>query len=301
VLADGGEDVSDERQRRLVAVAAGGVLDVPGLRDAVQLILSRRHRRIVSSGGDENENGAGERSQVHDLLLFYLVWIGIGLAMACVLYEAAFTVVTKWSRVRRRQALRAVTLMGGFASFVFSPLSNRLIDGQGWRSALVTLAVVLAAATVPLHGVFLRRAPEQAEPSAPALVPGDPPAVLRERQVAAAAAIGSSAFWYLTARRRAGGARGDNRRPRRDRRRLPVRDGQRNGQEHARSGDSPGLATMLWRTLRLVRRSGESVSAGLLTSCLLQQGRDRRLGRGRSCLGCSQSLGYVLQACCSGR
>jgi hypothetical protein len=61
LLADGGEDVSDERQRRLVAVAAGGVLDVPGLRDAVQLILSRRHRRIVSSGGDENENGAGER------------------------------------------------------------------------------------------------------------------------------------------------------------------------------------------------------------------------------------------------
>jgi MFS family permease len=138
-------------------------------------------------------------SQVHDLLLFYLVWIGIGLAMACVLYEAAFTVVTKWFRARRRQALTAVTLMGGFASFVFSPLSNRLIDAQGWRSALVTLAVVLAAATVPLHGVFLRRAPEQAELSASALVPGDPPAALPERQVAAAAAIGSSAFWYLTA------------------------------------------------------------------------------------------------------
>jgi hypothetical protein len=62
VLADGGEDVSDERQRRLVAVAAGGVFDVPGLRDAVELILSRRQRRIVSSGGDENENGAGARA-----------------------------------------------------------------------------------------------------------------------------------------------------------------------------------------------------------------------------------------------
>jgi MFS family permease len=60
-------------------------------------------------------------SRVHDLLLFYLVWIGIGLAMACVLYEAAFTVVTKWFHARRRQALTAVTLMGGFASFVFSP------------------------------------------------------------------------------------------------------------------------------------------------------------------------------------
>src|ERR671936_365536 len=116
-------------------------------------------------------------SQVHGLLLFYLVWIGIGLAMACVLYDAAFTVVTKWFRARRRQALTAVTLMGGFASFIFSPLSNHLIDAQGWRSALVTLAVVLAATTVPLHGLFLRRAPEQTEPRAPVLVPGDPPAV----------------------------------------------------------------------------------------------------------------------------
>jgi MFS family permease len=138
-------------------------------------------------------------SQVHDLLLFYLVWIGIGLAMACVLYEAAFTVVTKWFRARRRQALTAVTLMGGFASFVFSPLSNRLIDAQGWRDALITLAVILAATTAPLHGVFLRRAPERAKPAAPALVSGDPPAALPERQVAAAAAVGSSAFWYLTA------------------------------------------------------------------------------------------------------
>ena len=138
-------------------------------------------------------------SQVHDLLLFYLVWIGIGLAMACVLYEAAFAVVTKWFRVRRRQALTTVTLVGGFASFVFSPLSNRLIDAQGWRSALVTLAVVLAATTVPLHAFFVRRAPEQTEPWAPMLVPGDPPSALAERQVAAAAAIGSSAFWYLTA------------------------------------------------------------------------------------------------------
>jgi MFS family permease len=138
-------------------------------------------------------------SQVHHLLLFYLVWIGIGLAMACVLYEAAFTVVTKWFRENRRHALTAVTLMGGFASFVFSPLSSWLIDAQGWRDALITLALILAVATVPLHGLFLRQAPRTSGRGAPALMPGDPPAPLTERQVAAGVAIGSSAFWYLTA------------------------------------------------------------------------------------------------------
>src|SRR5207249_2466331 len=42
-------------------------------------------------------------SQVHELAVFYLVWVGIGVVMACVLYEAAFAVVTKWFGERRRQ------------------------------------------------------------------------------------------------------------------------------------------------------------------------------------------------------
>jgi MFS family permease len=137
-------------------------------------------------------------SQVHDLLVFYLVWVGVGLAMACVLYEAAFTVITKWFRERRRQALTAVTLVGGCASFVFSPLSNWLIDAQGWREALITLAIILAAATVPLHGVFLRLAPELDRHAGPAVVPGDPTAALGEPAVNPKSAVTSSAFWYLT-------------------------------------------------------------------------------------------------------
>jgi MFS family permease len=123
-------------------------------------------------------------SQVHDLLVFYLVWAGIGLAMACVLYEAAFTVVTKWFRERRRRALTAVTLVGGCASFIFSPLSNWLIAQQGWRDALITLAVILAATTAPPHVLFLRRGPEPAEDGLP--------------QVLVADAVASDAFWYLT-------------------------------------------------------------------------------------------------------
>jgi MFS family permease len=137
-------------------------------------------------------------SQVHDLLVFYLVWIGIGLAMACVLYEAAFTVVTKWFRERRRQALTAMTLVGGFASFIFSPLSNWLIDQQGWRSALVTLAVILAAATVPLHGFFLRAEPSRGGAATPTAVPGGAPTACPEPAAALATAIRSSAFWFLT-------------------------------------------------------------------------------------------------------
>jgi MFS family permease len=137
-------------------------------------------------------------SQVHALLLFYLIWVGIGLAMACVLYEPAFTVVTKWFHARRRQALTAVTLVGGWASFVFSPLSNGLIVAQGWRHALITLAVILASATVPLHAVFLRPAPAHDQQER-ADIAGHLPTAVLEPQVAAEVAIGSASFWYLTA------------------------------------------------------------------------------------------------------
>jgi MFS family permease len=125
-------------------------------------------------------------SRVHDLVLFYLVWAGIGLAMACVLYDAAFTVITKSFREQRRRALTVVTLAGGFASFVFSPLSNRLIDAQGWRDALISLAAILAVTTAPLHAFFLRRPPRDAEGDAQVLVRGD------------RGATRSAAFWYLT-------------------------------------------------------------------------------------------------------
>jgi MFS family permease len=134
---------------------------------------------------------------VHDLLSFYLLWAGIGLAMACVLYEAAFTVVTKWFRERRRRALTGITLVGGFASFVFSPLSSWLIEGQGWRDALVILAVVLAATTIPLHAVFVR-GPPRLDKGTPHFRLADPESPVAEPDVAAGAAIASSAFWYLT-------------------------------------------------------------------------------------------------------
>jgi MFS family permease len=138
-------------------------------------------------------------SRVDNLLSFYLLWAGIGLAMACVLYEAAFTVVTKWFSARRGQALTAVTLLGGWASFVFSPLSNWLIDAQGWRQALVTLALILAIVTIPLHALFLPTAPKRPEEDIPARVTAEAATIANRRAVETGAAVASNGFWYLTA------------------------------------------------------------------------------------------------------
>jgi len=97
---------------------------------------------------------------VQDLALFYVLWIAMGLVMAATLYDPAFAVIASWFRRGRSRALTLVTLMAGLASTIFLPLAAWLVELQGWRTALVSLAAILAVTTVPVHALLLRRRPE---------------------------------------------------------------------------------------------------------------------------------------------
>jgi len=98
-------------------------------------------------------------SMVQSLPVFYLIWAGIGLTMSAVLYEPAFVVVATWFRRDRTRALAVLTFTGGLASVVFLPLTNWLVEGFGWREALVILAIILAVTTVIPHALFVRHTP----------------------------------------------------------------------------------------------------------------------------------------------
>jgi MFS family permease len=97
-------------------------------------------------------------SQAQDLVQLYLAFVGVGLASAAVLYEPAYAVINSWFRRDRPKALLTLTVVAGFASTIFLPTSQLLIDGVGWRSALWVLAGVLAACALP-HALLLRRSP----------------------------------------------------------------------------------------------------------------------------------------------
>ncbi|WP_346619316.1 MFS transporter [Blastococcus montanus] len=97
-------------------------------------------------------------SRADDLVELYLAFAGIGLASAAVLYEPAYAVINTWFRRDRPKALLTLTVVAGFASTVFLPTSQFLIDVLGWRPALVVLAAVVAACAVP-HALLLRRSP----------------------------------------------------------------------------------------------------------------------------------------------
>jgi len=98
-------------------------------------------------------------ARVHTALGLYAVFSGIGLVSAAVLYEPAFAVVVRWFLAERSQALLAVTVVAGFASTIFLPLSEALTASVGWRDTLVILAAVLAVTTVLPHAIVLRRDP----------------------------------------------------------------------------------------------------------------------------------------------
>jgi MFS family permease len=99
-------------------------------------------------------------SQVTSLTALYVVWCAIGIVMSMVLYESAFWIAAQWFRRGRGRALTLITLGGGLASTVFIPLTSVLTIHFGWRAALQCLALILAALTVPLHALLLRRRPQ---------------------------------------------------------------------------------------------------------------------------------------------
>ena len=128
-------------------------------------------------------------SRVESLVAFYALWVGLGLVMSTVLYEPAFAVLAKWFPVaeQRRRAMTTLTLVAALASFIFLPLSQALIDAHGWRDALVLLALILAAITIPLHALVLRKAPERG--------PGPDRA---GSSASASEALRSRPFWLLS-------------------------------------------------------------------------------------------------------
>jgi MFS family permease len=158
-------------------------MGVAGL--GVGYLLDRRDPRVVMTAGSVLATvSVLAWSRVESLAALYATFVAIGVAMAAVTYGAAFTVVAKWFTERRIAALTAITIAGAFASFIFAPLTERLATELGWRDALVVLAAVLGAVTVPLHLLVLR----PARSAAP-----------HEHHVPARAALRTRVFWLLAA------------------------------------------------------------------------------------------------------
>jgi predicted MFS family arabinose efflux permease len=107
-----------------------------------------------------------------------------------VLYEPALTVVVAWFPPElRARAVLGVVAVAGFASTVFMPLTGLLADRYGWRAALLVLALLYGAVTVPLHAWTVRTPPDEGE------VERRPSR--EERAGVVRAALADRRFWWL--------------------------------------------------------------------------------------------------------
>jgi len=95
-------------------------------------------------------------ADAQSLTALFVAWIGLGIAMASTLYDPVFAVVTHRYPQSFRTKITLITLVGGFASTVFIPLTQLLVGSVGWRTALVVLAAANLAIALPIHILAVR-------------------------------------------------------------------------------------------------------------------------------------------------
>jgi MFS family permease len=120
-------------------------------------LLQRRGPRLVMTAA--SVLGAGAVAVVAlapSYPVFVLGWLLVGLASAGTFYPPAFAVLTHWYGAGRVRAITTLTLVAGFASTIFAPLTAALGEWVGWRDTYLILAALLFVVTVPAHALTLR-------------------------------------------------------------------------------------------------------------------------------------------------
>ncbi|MPZ87501.1 MAG: MFS transporter [Nitriliruptorales bacterium] len=174
-------------------VLVSGVLAVP----VGRLLQAHGARGVMTLGSAISVVMLLCWSRVTSVPAFFAVFVLGGLAMATTLYEPAFAVTAAWFDRSRPRAVLVLTIFGGFASTVFVPLTGVLVTWLGWREALLVLAAIAALVGLPIHGLLLRRRPEdlglQVDGSQPARRRKDPPVTGDRRTV-----LRSASFRWIT-------------------------------------------------------------------------------------------------------
>ena len=125
-------------------------------------LIDARGGRVVLAGGSVLAAAAlALLAQAQGLATLMAGYALAGLAMAACLYDPAFAELHRISGAAYRKAVTALTLFGGFASTVFWPLSQALLDAAGWRATFWVYAGLHLAICLPLHLSALPRGGER--------------------------------------------------------------------------------------------------------------------------------------------
>ena len=193
LLAPMERDMGWSRAQSTAAFSIALLLAAAGAVPVGRLVDQGRARVMMTLGSCAGTLLLVLWARVESLHALYLVWAGIGLTMATVLYEPAFAVLAKWFVHDRERGFTILTLAAGLASTIFNPISSWLAGWLGWRQAVLVLASFMGATTIPMHALLLRPHPRgDGEASTAASVPS-----ASGPDVDARAALRTATFWFL--------------------------------------------------------------------------------------------------------
>jgi MFS family permease len=86
-----------------------------------------------------------------NIALWYVAYFIFGLAMACGLYDAAFSTLGQIFGASARRSITNITLFGGLASTICWPLTAFMVENIGWRGACLVYAAIHIGIMLPLH------------------------------------------------------------------------------------------------------------------------------------------------------
>ncbi len=125
---------------------------------AGRLIDRHGARSMMALGSLVTAAGFAVLSQVNGGLSLFAALALIEVLAALVLYDAAFAALAQAVGARRaRRAITLMTLIGGFASTVFWPLTLAFEQAWGWRGAYLAFAALHLLLCLPLHLSLPRR------------------------------------------------------------------------------------------------------------------------------------------------
>jgi MFS family permease len=119
-------------------------------------IQARGPRAVMVTGGAVGAGGLLVVAAAPSFAWFVAGMLVCGTGAAGLFYAPAFAAITHWHGARRVEALTVLTLVAGFASTVFAPLTTALEGPLGWRGVYVAFALLLVLVAVPLHALALR-------------------------------------------------------------------------------------------------------------------------------------------------
>ena len=120
-------------------------------------IQARGPRGVMVVGAISGAAGLAMVAGASSYPAFVVAMLLCGAGAAGLFYAPAFAALTHWYGAGRVRALTTLTLVAGFASTVFAPLTTVLAEQTSWRTTYVVFALLLLGVVAPIHAIALRR------------------------------------------------------------------------------------------------------------------------------------------------